>query len=166
MTWSSNRLEINGANALRAVIALVLATVLGLAGCAGDHEDDMPDDGEASSAVVPSTSIFKAMDAETLLGGDRTRSATDKIRSGIPAVQDRILYAGVSMSGNSCDGASGTRVFNAFSDATVLGFFNDAVIDFMNAHPNVQFGCAMGVNEQSGLAAFHCDNNGALYGLL
>jgi len=84
----------------------------------------------------------------------------------IPFIQNRILHTGVGMpSSTTCDASSGTRQFNALSDSAVLAWFKNSVVAFMAQHPNVKFGCASGINETTGLAAFHCDNDGALYGI-
>jgi hypothetical protein len=81
----------------------------------------------------------------------------------IPVVQNRALHTGVHIpSGPSCDSSSGTTPYHALSDGLVLGWLNNTLVNFKNTH-SLPFDCGSGVNNSTGLAVIHCDNDGSLY---
>jgi hypothetical protein len=81
----------------------------------------------------------------------------------IPLVQERILHAGVAMPVSvNCDAATGTSRYLALTEAAVLTFINNTLGEFRQAR-SLPFTCGSGIDQASGLAAIHCDNDGSLY---
>jgi hypothetical protein len=103
---------------------------------------------------------------EIILGwaNDSTRPCPrDDGGPAIPFVQDRVLHAATAMQASgSCEQTSGTSRYLALTEAAVLTWVNNTIGGLRQTH-SLPFGCASGIDQTTGLAAIHCDNDGRLY---
>jgi hypothetical protein len=112
--------------------------------------------------VSPFPAIFDRFNLNLGWSNDSPRPCRGDVGSPlVVSIASRLLYTGIHQVLSSCDPPSGTALYSALSDSAAAVVLQ-SILTTRNER-NLGFDCAVGADAASGLALFHCDNDGSVW---